>query len=110
MISIRADRRLWAKFSGLQQTLHNIATAWMRLHANSESSRQDFLTSLASAKNPDNLIANLKSIDKQAADYVKQGKGRGGQEAGQGGGGDMISVQISGQPPGKSMPVKRKPF
>lgn len=73
------------EFSGLQQTLHNIATAWMRLHANSESSRQDFLTSLASAKDPDNLIANLKSIDKQAADYVKQGKGRGGQGAGQGG-------------------------
>ena len=82
----------------------------MRLHANSESSRQDFLTSLASAKDPDNLIANLKSIDKQAADYVKQGKGRGGQEAGQGGGGDMIPVQIPGQPPGKIHASQKEAF
>ena len=67
------------EYSGLQTTLHNIGTAWMRLHANSESARQDFLNALSSAKDPANLIANLRSIDSQARDYVQQGKGRGGQ-------------------------------
>jgi hypothetical protein len=75
------------EYSGLQTTLHNIGTAWMRLHANSESARQDFLNALSSAKDPANLIANLHAIDSQAKDYVKQGKGRGGQGPAQGGGG-----------------------
>ena len=67
------------EFSGLQTTLHNIGTAWMRLHADSESARQDFLHALSSAKDAANLIANLQAIDRQAKDYVKQGQGRGGQ-------------------------------
>jgi hypothetical protein len=67
------------EYSGLQTTLHNIGTAWMRLHADSESARQDFLNALSSAKDPANLIANLHAIDSQARDYVQQGKGRGGQ-------------------------------
>jgi hypothetical protein len=74
------------EYSGLQTTLHNIGTAWMRLHANSESARQDFLNALSSAKDPANLIANLHTIDSQARDYVQQGKGRGGQGSAQGGG------------------------
>ena len=74
------------EYSGLQTTLHNIGTAWMRLHANSESARQDFLHALSSAKDPANLIANLHSIDSQARDYVQQGKGRGGQGSAQSGG------------------------
>lgn len=58
----------------------------MRLHANSESARQDFLNALSSAKDPANLIANLHTIDSQARDYVQQGKGRGGQGPAQSGG------------------------
>ena len=67
------------QFSGLQTTLHNVATAWMRLHANSDAARQDFVNQLKAAQSPDNLIAVLDSINKQAKDYVQQGKGRGGQ-------------------------------
>lgn len=64
------------QFSGLQTQLKNIGTAWMRLHANSESARQEFEGMLRGAQNPDNLIANLKAIEQQAQSYVKEGKGR----------------------------------
>ena len=84
------------EFSGLQQTLHNIGTAWMRLHANSESARQDFLEALRGAKDPANLIANLDSIDKQARDYVKQGKGNAGNQPAQGGGNMIRAVDDKG--------------
>ncbi len=67
------------EFSGLQTTLHNTATAWMRMHADSEAARRDFVETLRGAKDPDNLIANLTAIRKQVSDYVKQGQGRGGQ-------------------------------
>lgn len=64
------------EFAGLQTTLHNIATAWMRLHANSDNARQDFINQLKAAQDPANLAAVLDSIEKQATDYVAQGKGR----------------------------------
>lgn len=63
------------QFTGLRTGLTNLATAWMRLHANSETARQDFEQILARAKSPDNLIAALDAIDKQARDYVRIGKG-----------------------------------
>lgn len=64
------------QFSGLQTTLKNIGTAWMRLHANSEKAREDFEAMLKSSQDPANLISNLDSIEKQAQDYVQEGKGR----------------------------------
>ena len=64
------------QFTELQTTLHNIATAWMRLHANSEGAREDFINQLRAAQSPENLVAALNSIEKQANDYVKVGKGQ----------------------------------
>ena len=72
------------EFTGLQTTLHNVATAWMRLHANSDAARQDFINQLRAAQSPENLIAALDSIEKQAKDYVNQGKGRSAKNAGGG--------------------------
>ena len=63
------------KFVGLRTGLDNLATAWMRLHANSEGARQEFENMLSRAKTPDDLIATLDAIGKQASDYVRQGKG-----------------------------------
>lgn len=63
------------KFTKLRTGLQNIATAWMRLHANSDGARQEFEAALARAKTPANLKAALESIGEQAADYVKRGKG-----------------------------------
>lgn len=67
------------QFSGLQTTLKNVGTAWMRLHANSESARQDFEKMLSTSKDPANLLANLNAIEKQANDYVLAGQGRPGE-------------------------------
>lgn len=64
------------QFTDLQTTLHNIATAWMRLHANSEGAREDFINQLRAAQSPENLVAALHAINKQAQDYVATGKGR----------------------------------
>jgi hypothetical protein len=64
------------EFAGLQTTLHNVATAWMRLHANSDAAREDFINQLRAAQSPENLAAVLSSIDEQAKHYVAQGKGR----------------------------------
>ena len=72
------------EFTGLQTTLHNVATAWMRLHANSDAARQDFINQLRAAQSPENLVAALDSIEKQAKDYVNQGKGRSAKNAGGG--------------------------
>lgn len=64
------------QFSGLQTDLKNIGAAWMRLHANSETARQEFEGALRGAQSPANLIANLNAIQRQAHDYVLEGKGR----------------------------------
>lgn len=64
------------QFSHLQTTLKNIGTAWMRLHANSETARQEFEHQLGMAQDPANLLSTLDSIDEQAKDYVAEGKGR----------------------------------
>lgn len=66
------------QFSALQTTLKNVGTAWMRLHANSESARQDFEKMLSTSKDPANLVANLNAIENQARDYVAAGQGRPG--------------------------------
>jgi len=64
------------QFSHLQTELKNIGTAWMRLHANSESARREFEEMLRGAQSPANLIANLNAIEQQAQDYVREGRGR----------------------------------
>jgi hypothetical protein len=71
-------------FKGLRTGLQNLATAWMRLHANSDAARQEFESALSRAQSPDDLIATLDSIDKQARDYVRQGKGNQPSAGGQG--------------------------
>ena len=64
------------QYAGLRTELHNVATAWMRLHANSDAAREDFLKTLRTAQTPADLISSLNSIDQQAQDYVKAGQGR----------------------------------
>jgi hypothetical protein len=64
------------QYAGLNFALHNIGTAWMRLHANSDSARQEFEHLLSTAQSPADLMAGLNSLDSQAQDYVKEGEGR----------------------------------
>ena len=64
------------QFSGLQTELKNVGTAWMRLHANSETARADFAKMLASSNDPANLVANLNALEGQAKDYVTEAQGR----------------------------------
>lgn len=64
------------EYAGLRADLHNIATAWSRLHVNSAQSRTDFLKTLRTAQTPADLLAGLRSIQKQGEDYIKEGKGR----------------------------------
>lgn len=63
------------KLYGLRTGLQNFATAWMRLHANSDQARQEFEQALSRSRTADDLIAAIDAIDKQATSYVKQGKG-----------------------------------
>ena len=70
------------QYSKLQTELKNIGTAWMRLHANSESARQEFEGVLRGAQSPANLEANLDAIAEQAQDYVKEGQGKPGELGG----------------------------
>lgn len=62
-------------YFGLKTDLTNLATAWMRLHANSEGARADFERILSTAKSPDDLVSALNKIDKLAQDYVRIGGG-----------------------------------
>jgi hypothetical protein len=66
------------QFSGLQTQLKNVSTAWMRLHANSETAREDFAKMLSASQDPANLVANLDALEGQAKDYVQEGKGQPG--------------------------------
>lgn len=70
------------QYAGLRSSLHNIATAWMRLHGNSEKTMNDFLQTLRTAQTPDDLLAALGSIESQAEHYVGEGAGRPGQKMG----------------------------
>ncbi len=74
------------KYAGLNFALHNIGTAWMRLHANSDSARQEFEHLLRTSQTPEDLMAGLRSLDSQAQDYVKEGEGRPDQLGGKGAG------------------------
>lgn len=65
------------RLSGLRTSLKNIATAWMRLHANSESAREEFENVLARSKTAGDLIANLNAIGQQAQNYYHQELGFG---------------------------------
>ena len=71
--SVGADN---PKLYGLRTGLQNLSTAWMRLHANSDAARQEFEQALGRSRTPDDLIAALDSIDRQAQSYVRQGKGQ----------------------------------
>lgn len=62
--------------AGLRSTLQNIATAWMRLHANSEDARQDFEKTLRLAQSPADLATVLQTIKMMADDYVREGSGQ----------------------------------
>lgn len=53
--------------------LHNIATAWMRVHANSDKAREDFINLLSTAQSPENLAAALGSIRQQLEIYANYG-------------------------------------
>lgn len=65
------------RFSGLRASLQNIATAWMRLHANSDKARQQFEELLGRSKTSGDLIANLNAIRQQAENYYLQELGYG---------------------------------
>lgn len=64
------------EYYGLRTDLKNLATAWMRLHANSDSARQEFEQMLSGSRSPADLQASLSRIEDQANDYVKMGEGR----------------------------------
>jgi hypothetical protein len=53
--------------------LHNIATAWMRMHANSDEARKVFEDLLKTAQSPENLIAALNAIKRQMGIYATYG-------------------------------------
>jgi len=63
------------QFSALQTDLHNIATAWGRLHGNSVETMKQFYDDLNASKDPANLKAKLERYEKQANIYSQGGKG-----------------------------------
>ena len=63
------------QYSALQTDLHNIATAWGRLHGNSVQTMNQFSQDLNSAKDPANLLAKLQRYQDQASIYAKGGQG-----------------------------------
>lgn len=64
------------EFSGLQTDLHNIATAWGRLHGNSVESMKGFMDDLNASKDPANLKEKLVHYEHQANLYKAGGEGR----------------------------------
>lgn len=64
------------EFSGLQTDMHNIATAWGRLHGNSVETMKAFLDDLNSSKDPANLKEKLAHYAHQAEIYKAGGTGK----------------------------------
>ncbi len=64
------------EYSGLQTDMHNIASAWGRLHGNSVQTMKDFYADLNSSKDPANLIEKLKHYEHQAEIYKTGAQGK----------------------------------
>lgn len=59
-----------APYYSLLTNLHNIATAWSKIHTDTDKARQEFTDLLSSAQSPANLLAALGAIGDQMNIYA----------------------------------------
>jgi predicted DNA-binding WGR domain protein len=63
------------QYSALQTDMHNMASAWGRLHGNSVEQMKAFTDDLSTSKDADNLIAKIQRYQAQGNLYDKGGRG-----------------------------------